>query len=58
MKLLCRNRFNESAVMEIADALSLSPATCYSNLKSLEEFTMVRYLEEKNAILWVRILLF
>ncbi|MBS4211414.1 MULTISPECIES: IclR family transcriptional regulator [Neobacillus] len=48
LKLLSRNRFRESTVTEIANALSLNPATCYRILQSLEEFSMVRYLENKK----------
>lgn len=48
LKLLSRKRFRESTVTEIANALSLSPATCYRILKSLEELSIVRYLEDKK----------
>lgn len=48
LKLLSRKRFQESTVTEIANALSLSPATCYRILQSLEELSVVRYLEEKK----------
>ncbi|MEK4426120.1 IclR family transcriptional regulator [Solibacillus sp. FSL K6-1523] len=43
LKLLSRNRFKESTVTEIANALALNPATCYRILQSLEEFSFVRY---------------
>ncbi|MGX9135116.1 IclR family transcriptional regulator [Rummeliibacillus sp. JY-2-4R] len=48
LKLLSRKSFRESTVTEIANALSLSPATCYRILQSLEELSIVRYLEEKK----------
>lgn len=48
LKLLSRKRFRESTVTEIANALNLSPATCYRILKSLEELSIVRYLEDKK----------
>lgn len=48
LKLLSRKSFQESTVTEIANALSLSPATCYRILQSLEDLSIVRYLEEKK----------
>lgn len=48
LKLLSRKSFQESTVTEIANALSLSPATCYRILQSLDELSIVRYLEEKK----------
>ncbi|MFA1710090.1 IclR family transcriptional regulator [Peribacillus frigoritolerans] len=48
LKLLSRNRFRESTVTEIANALSLSPATCFRILQSLEGISIVRYLEDKK----------
>ncbi|MFJ8259299.1 IclR family transcriptional regulator [Peribacillus asahii] len=48
LKLLSRKRFSESTVTEIANALSLSPATCYRILQSLENLSIVRYLEDKK----------
>ena len=48
LKLLSRKRFRESTVTEIANALSLSPATCYRILQSLEGLSIVRYLEDKK----------
>ena len=48
LRLLSRNRFKESTVTEIANALELNPATCYRILKSLEEVMAVRYLEDKK----------
>ena len=48
LKLLSRKRFRESTVTEIANALSLNPATCYRILQSMEEMAAVRYLEEKK----------
>ena len=48
LKLLSRKRFRESTVSEIAAALTLSPATCYRLLQSLESLSIVRYLEEKK----------
>jgi DNA-binding IclR family transcriptional regulator len=46
LRLLSRNRFRESTLTEIANALSLAPATCYRILHLLEELSIVRY--EKN----------
>lgn len=48
LKLLSRKRFRESTVTEIANALSLNPATCYRILQVLEEHSIVRYLEDKK----------
>ena len=48
LKLLSRKRFRESTVTEISNALSLSPATCYRILQSLEGLSIVRYLEDKK----------
>lgn len=48
LKLLSRKRFQESTVTEIANALSLNPATCYRILQSLEGLSIVRYLEDKK----------
>lgn len=48
LSLLSRTRFRESTVTEIANALSLSPATCYRILQSLEKLSIVRYLEDKK----------
>ena len=48
LSLLSRTRFRESTVTEIANALSLSPATCYRILQSLEKLSIVRYLENKK----------
>lgn len=48
LTLLSRKRFRESTVTEIANALSLSPATCYRILQSLEKQAIVRYLEDKK----------
>ena len=48
LKLLSRKRFQESTVTEIANALQLSPATCYRILQSLETLSIVRYLEDKK----------
>jgi len=48
LTLLSRKRFRESTVTEIANALSLSPATCYRILQSLEELAIVRYIEDKK----------
>ena len=48
LKLLSRKWFQESTVTEIANALSLSPATCYRILQVLEEHGIVRYLEDKK----------
>jgi DNA-binding IclR family transcriptional regulator len=48
LRLLSRNRFRESTVTEIANALSLNPATCYRILQSLEGYSVVRYLENKK----------
>lgn len=48
LKLLSRKSFRESTVTEIANALDLSPATCYRILQSLEDLSIVRYLEEKK----------
>ena len=48
LRLLSRKRFQESTVTEIANALSLSPATCYRILQSLEEMAIVRFLEDKK----------
>ncbi|CAH0265243.1 HTH-type transcriptional regulator KipR [Peribacillus sp. Bi96] len=48
LKLLSRNRFRESTVTEIANALSLSPATCFRILQSLEGLSIVRYLDDKK----------
>lgn len=46
LKLLSRKRFKESTTTEIANALSLNPASCFRILQSLEQFSLVRY--EKN----------
>lgn len=48
LRVLSRNRFKESTVTEIANALSLSPATCYRILKSLEDVSVVRYIADKK----------
>lgn len=48
LKLLSRKRFQESTVTEIANALSLNPATCYRILQSLEGLSIVRYIEDKK----------
>ncbi|MGE7778904.1 IclR family transcriptional regulator [Peribacillus sp. NPDC097264] len=48
LKLLSRKRFRESTITEIATALSLSPASCYRILQSLEEFAIVRYEKDKK----------
>lgn len=48
LKLLSRKRFRESTITEIATALSLSPATCFRILQSLESLSIVRYLDDKK----------
>jgi DNA-binding IclR family transcriptional regulator len=47
LTLLSRKRFHESTITEIANALSLSPATCFRILQLLEDLSIVRY-EKKN----------
>ena len=48
LTLLSRKRFQESTVTEIANVLSLNPATCYRILQSLEKLAIVRYLADKK----------
>lgn len=46
--LLSRKRFRESTLTEIATATSLSPATCYRILNSLEKEEVVRFIKDKK----------
>lgn len=48
LRLLSRKRFKESTLTEIANALSLSPATCFRILQYLEESAIVRYEKDKK----------
>ena len=48
LRLLSRNRFKESTITEISNALSLNPATCYRLLRVMEEMAIVRYMDEKK----------
>ncbi len=48
LRLLSRNRFKESTITEISNALNLNPATCYRLLRVMEEMAIVRYMEEKK----------
>lgn len=48
LRLLSRNRFKESTITEISNALHLNPATCYRLLRVMEEMAIVRYMEEKK----------
>lgn len=48
LTLLSRNRFRESTLTEISNALSLGPPTCFRILHLLEELSIVRYLKDKK----------
>ncbi|KMY44489.1 hypothetical protein AC622_09710 [Bacillus sp. FJAT-27916] len=48
LRLLSRNRFKESTITEISNALNLNPATCYRLLRVMEEMAVVRYMEDKK----------
>ncbi|MEK5105612.1 IclR family transcriptional regulator [Cytobacillus sp. FSL K6-0129] len=43
LTLLSRKKFSKSNLTEIANALSLTPTTCYRILQKLEELSVVRY---------------
>ena len=48
LKVLSRKKYKESTLTEIANAVGLTPATCYRLLQQLKELSLVRYDNTKK----------